>query len=122
MIKRSFSINNGIEMNLYAFLGPIYEARRQAIERRAVSGVGQNIILIEDFGSTLKQGDWTDEEGIFLTYRLAPGYSSTPWSRDAAGHFETDLKGVFKARKVTRVVNDDMVTLYFSGNVRSIGD
>lgn len=122
MRKVPFSINNGVEMNLYAYLGAIYEARRKAVEQRTVSGIGQNIILLESFGSTLKQGDWTDEDGIFLTYRLAPGYASTPWARDAAVVFEARLKGVFVGRKTSREVEGDLVHLYFSGNVHPIGD
>ena len=122
MIKVPFSINNGIEMNLYAILGPIYKARQDAVAQCTVAGIAQTIILLEGFGATLKQGDWTNEDGIFLTYRLAPGYASTPWARDAAVVFEARLKGVFVGRKASREVDGDLVHMYFSGNPHSIGD
>lgn len=122
MRKIPFSINNGVEMNLYAYLGPLYKARQDAVAQCTVAGIAQTIILLEGFGSILKQGDWADEDGIFLTYRLAPGYASTSWACDAAAGFEARLKGVFVARKSSREVDGDLVHLYFSGNVHPIGD
>jgi hypothetical protein len=127
MVKYSFNINNGLEGNLYKYLGPIYDARRKAVEKAEMGSVGQTVLLLEDFGSTLKMGAWTNEDGIFLTYRISPGYSDNARARGAANYFETAIKNIFGNRGFTREVENpedpnSKITLCFKGLVTSIGD
>lgn len=127
MVKYSFNINNGLEGNLYKYLGPIYDARRKAVEKAGLGPVGQVVLLLEDFGTTLKWGAWTNEDGIFLTYRISPGYSDNVKARAAANYFETAIKNMFGSREFKRELEnpddvDSKITLYFKGLVTSIGD
>lgn len=127
MVKYSFNINNGLEGNLYKFLGPIYDARRVAVEKADMDSIGQTVLLLEDFGTTLKMGSWTNEDGIFLTYRIAPSFSSNTRACGAANYFETAIRNIFGNREVTREIENpedpnSKITLYFKGLVTSIGD
>jgi len=127
MVKYSFNINNGLEGNLYKYLGPIYDARQKAVEKAGMSSVGQTILLLEDFGTTLKMGSWTNEDGVFLTYRIAPSFSSNIRACGAANYFETEIRNIFGDRGFTREVEnpqnpDSKITLFFKGLVTSIGD
>jgi hypothetical protein len=126
MVKYTFNINNGIELNQYRYLGPIYEARRQVADASGL-GIGQNLIILEDFGTTLTQGAWTNEDGLFLTYRISPCYSHLPKAQEAAKAFEIAINKIFGGQNSRREVVDpndpkSLIHLYFSGGLTSIGD
>ena len=126
MVKYSFNINNGIELDQYRYLGPIYEARRQVAHTSGL-GIGQNLIILEDFGTTLVQNAWNNQDGLFLTYRLARCYSHLPKAQEAARAFEIAINKIFAGRTSKREVVDpndpnSRVHLYFSGGITSIGD
>lgn len=126
MVKYTFNINNGIELNQYQYLGAIYEARRQVADASGL-GIGQNLIILEDFGTTLTQSAWTNEDGLFLTYRISRCYSHLPKAQAAAKAFEIAINKIFGARNSRREMvepNDpnSLIHLYFSGGLTSIGD
>lgn len=82
-----------------------------------------DVLILEDFGQTLRQLDWSDESGWYVTYRLHPLYSKNPKTQEAAQRAEKKFINLFDPKSTSREVNPEFrVTLAVTTSRYSIGD
>lgn len=131
MIKQPFTVRDAVNPHYREVLGRVADTftltlRSSRIGQRS-SMEGDEVILV-DFGTTLRQLDWRDETGYFVSYRLHPLYAGHDDVIAAAAAIEARLANLFGAavHDVTRVdaevTGSDVTTLYFRCGSHSIGD
>jgi hypothetical protein len=91
------------------------------------SGLGNDVLILEAFGSTLVQSAWTDETGYYITYRLHPLYSKLDALKVAAAKAESKFLAMFPGKQFKRQVEDlndpnTRITLLVECGSYSIGD
>ena len=121
-IKQPFKVDSVLySYNDLAVLNRVVDLFRE-VNTASKLGTG---ILLEDFGSTLEQGAWTDTVGHYVSYRISPSYERLPAAIAAAEQLELKLKQALHthpSRKVTSEKKESVVTLYYISDVNSIGD
>ncbi|NBS92967.1 MAG: hypothetical protein EBT27_04420 [Betaproteobacteria bacterium] len=82
-------------------------------------------ILLEDFGSTLEQSDWTDTIGHYVSYRISPSYERHHAALAAVEQLKTKLAKLLHrhpSRRIASDIKNDVVTMYYIAETNSIGD
>ncbi len=122
MIKQSFQIrdiNNSYVRSLLNKVGKL------AADSGKSAGLDYDVLIIEDFGTTVRQNSWTDDTGYFVTYRRHPLYSSSSKMKVAVEMFERGLNSLFCKTASKQFDESDMknnVTLSWVTASISIGD
>jgi hypothetical protein len=127
MIKHPFTVRDATNPHYRELLGRVADAFTTTLHSRPIGQrprmEGDEVILV-DFGTTLRQLDWRDETGYFVSYRLHPMYAHLEEVHLAALAIEAKLSDLFGARgcDVWSQVENDVTTLFFRCGSHSIGD
>lgn len=68
VIRYPFKVNGGVDKAVYRKLGEVVDV----IDRFTDFGLSTRHIILEDFGTWLRQSSWTDESGWYITFRVHP--------------------------------------------------
>jgi len=124
MIKNAIGIKDLSNSHLHAKFNEVVTLFR---ELSIATGLGADVLILEEFGTTLVQLDWTDETGWFVTYRLHPMYSHMTKMLEASLQAQSRFASIC-ANKDFKVVREDehdrntRITVYVKTGRHSIGD
>ena len=127
MIKQPFQMRDAINPH---YMSLVVEVGRLVREVSESTGIGNDAIILEDFGHTLTQKDWTDETGYFVTFRPHPLYSHLDRVKEALKVLENRFIASFKPLpgKPAHVTveqpwdQNSKITVAVVSDVHSIGD
>jgi hypothetical protein len=124
MIKNAITIKDLSNSHLHAKFNEVVTLFR---ELSLATGLGADVLILEEFGTTLVQLDWTDETGWFVTYRLHPMYSHMTKMLEASLQAQSRFASICanKDFKVVRADEHDRntrITVYVKTGKHSIGD
>ena len=123
MIKSALTINDLSNPYLHGLFDRVVTLFR---ELSVGTGLGHDVLILEEFGTTLIQKSWTDECGFYVKFRLHPLYSHLPKLIDAASAAQKRFAGIFGGTDLK--VRDDetdrkaCITMYVKQTSHSIGD
>lgn len=124
MIKQPLGIKDLSNTHLHSRFNEVVTLFR---ELSLATGIEADVLILEEFGTTLVQNAWNDETGWFVTYRLHPLYSHMPKMLEASLKAQDRFRSTFGAKtmEVTREDEHDRntrITVYVKTGQHSIGD
>lgn len=124
MIKNPFRVRDASNPHYLEVLSAIVKLFR---EESKAAGLDGDVLIVEDFGTTLVQSDWTDRTGWYVTYRLHPLYSRLKPLVEAAARAEMRFNALFPGKPARREEAEPgnpngKVTLFVENGCHSIGD
>lgn len=96
MIKHPFTSQDLTNRHL---LGLGTEVGRIVHEINGMLNLGDHTLILEEFGTILKQRSWTDDTGYYITFRPTPSYSHMPKVQEAVKELERKFLGMFSPQK-----------------------
>ena len=124
MIKNAIGIKDLSNSHLHAKFNEVVTLFR---ELSLTTGLGADVLILEEFGTTLVQLDWTDETGWFVTYRLHPMYSHMTKMLEASLQTQSRFASIcgnkdFKVVRENETDRNTRITVYVKTGKHSIGD
>jgi hypothetical protein len=124
MIKNAITIKDLSNSHLHAKFNEVVTLFR---ELSLATGLGADVLILEEFGTTLVQLDWTDETGWFVTYRLHPMYSHMTKMLEASLQAQSRFASIcankdFKVVRENETDRNTRITVYVKTGKHSIGD
>ncbi|NBW06398.1 MAG: hypothetical protein EBR82_00040 [Caulobacteraceae bacterium] len=92
MIKNAITIKDLSNTYLHAKFNEVVTLFR---ELSIATGLGADVLILEEFGTTLVQNSWNDDGGFYVRYRLHPLYSHMPKLVDASRLAQVRFAGIF---------------------------
>ena len=91
------------------------------------TGLGADVLILEEFGTTLVQAAWQDRTGWYVVYRLHPLYSHMNKMIEASLQAQSRLHSILGAKnqKIEREDEHDRntrITVLMESGTHSIGD
>jgi hypothetical protein len=125
MIKHSLTIKDLSNSHLHAKFNEVVTLFR---ELSIGTGLGNDVLILEEFGTTLVQLSWSDDTGFYVRYRLHPLYSHMPKLVDASRLAQLRFAGIFGKSQSFKVDFENIedrngnITVYVATGTHSIGD
>lgn len=124
MIKNAITIKDLSNSYLHARFNEVVTLFR---ELSLGTGLGADVLILEEFGTTLVQESWQDRTGWYVVYRLHPLYSHMPKMIEASLQAQSRLYSILGAKnqKVERENEADRnarITVLMESGSHSIGD
>jgi hypothetical protein len=124
MIKNAITIKDLSNSHLHAKFNEVVTLFR---ELSLTTGLGADVLILEEFGTTLVQLDWTDETGWFVTYRLHPMYSHMTKMLEASLQAQSRFASIcankdFKVVRENETDRNTRITVYVKTGKHLIGD
>jgi hypothetical protein len=124
MIKNAIGIKDLSNSHLHAKFNEVVTLFR---ELSLTTGLGADVLILEEFGTTLVQLDWTDETGWYVIYRLHPMYSHMTKMLEASLQAQSRFASIcgnsdFKVVRADETDRNTRVTVYVKTGKHSIGD
>ena len=124
MIKNAFGIKDLCNSNVHAKFNEVVTLFR---ELSIGTGLGADVLILEEFGTTLVQLDWTDEIGWYVIYRLHPMYSHMTKMLEASLQAQSRFASIcankdFKVVRENETDRNTRITVYVKTGRHSIGD
>jgi len=124
MIKNAITIKDLSNSHLHAKFNEVVTLFR---ELSLATGLGADVLILEEFGTTLVQLDWTDETGWFVTYRLHPMYSHMTKMLEVSLQAQSRFASIcgnkdFKVVRADETDRNTRITVYVKTGKHSIGD
>ena len=130
-LKRSFTVNDARNGSFVSKLMAVHEAIRHNCTKHFPNDrYASQVLILEDFGWATEQCDWTDKEGFFVEYRIAPLDSGRVGRSNLVQDFENELKkGIFYGDPNPLIIRNPgwetgsaRVQLFWHLDTNSIGD
>jgi hypothetical protein len=125
MIKHPLTIKDMSNTYLHARFNEVVTLFR---ELSISTGLGADVLILEEFGTTLVQNSWNDDTGFYVRYRLHPLYSHMPKLLDASRLAQARFAGIFGKSQSFKVDFENIedrngnITVYVATGTHSIGD
>lgn len=126
MIKNAITIKDLSNTYLHERFNSVVTLFR---ELSLATGLGADVLILEEFGTTLIQEAWQDRIGWYVVYRLHPLYSHMPKMIEASLQAQSRLHSILGAKnwnqKIDREDEHDRntrITVYVERGSHSIGD
>ena len=124
MIKNAITIKDLSNSHLHAKFNEVVTLFR---ELSLATGLGADVLILEEFGTTLVQLDWTDETGWYVIYRLHPMYSHMTKMLEASLQAQSRFASIcgnkdFKVVRADETDRNTRITVYVKTGKHSIGD
>lgn len=120
MIKNSFKIRDAVDSKYVESLSTAANIIKKTNDNLGIS----DLVILEDFGKVLIQNIWSDDSGLFLTYRIHPIFIGNPKTNDAHAIIERNFSKIFQPTygfKVTKDRFGENITLISIMDSQSIG-
>ena len=125
MIKHPFRVADAANKHYVSYMQHVAETFAAEADS---TGLGKDVLILEDFGGAVQQNDWNDVTGFYVTYRLHPMYSHLPRLHEAAQRAEKKFfasqRSVRPGQRTVEAEGDPntRVTLTVWSGLNSIGD
>lgn len=122
VLRTSFNIRQARRRNFIETFQKVSDILR---EESVASGLGGDALVMEDFGTTLRQSDDGEVTGWFFTYRLHPTYSHFGSLQSAAARAELRFNSLFPGNPAVRETEspedrNSKVTVFVELGVHSV--